>query len=71
MEEQNKLQKWIEENIRGDEAVLLKFDSYKLKHLYDSYIDNGTFKGAMLAAGYVAENPHFINWKFQKGGEIT
>lgn len=68
IEEQNDLQKWIERNIRGNEKRMLKYSSYKLKHFYSKYIDNGTFKGAMLAAGFMAEDPSRINWKFKKGG---
>lgn len=50
---------------------MLKYDSYKLKHFYSSYIENGQFKGAMLAAGYSVVEPSRINWKFKKVGGMS
>lgn len=67
LDEQAALQNWIHENIRGNEKDMLKYDSYKLKRSYPAYIDNGSFKGAMLAAGYIPEDTRLINWKFKKG----
>ena len=52
--EQERLLLWIKNRIRGNEKVMLKYTSYKLKRLYHPYVDNGTFKRAMLAAGYTA-----------------
>lgn len=65
------LQEWINENISGNELQMFKYNSYKLKYMFERrhgiYIENGAFKGAMLAAGYIVEDTRRINWKFKKG----
>lgn len=69
VEEQVALLNWIEQNIRGKERRMLKYDSYKLKHLYPRYIENGVMKGALIRCGYIPVDTSRINWKFKKGGE--
>lgn len=69
VEEQAALLNWIEQNIRGKERRMLKYDSYKLKHLYPSYIENGVMKGALIRCGYIPVDTSRVNWKFKKGGK--
>lgn len=69
VEEQAALLKWIEQNVRGQERRMLKYDSYSLKHFYPRYIENGVMKGALIRCGYIPVDTSRINWKFKKGGE--
>ncbi len=63
-EDQNKLLRWIEQNLTKSERFNPKFDSYRLKHLMGFYCTNGQFKGAMLKAGYKVKDESALNWIF-------
>lgn len=67
-----------------DDWIQLKFEparrmnrdrtSYGLKHLFQResgiYIYNGAFKGAMLAAGFMPDDPDDQNWYFKMKDRI-
>ncbi|AWZ48438.1 hypothetical protein C3495_06235 [Clostridiaceae bacterium 14S0207] len=60
---------WIDENLEKIKSFNTKHTSYGLKHLFEKstngfYIDNGTFKGAMLEANYKIQNTNEKNWVF-------
>lgn len=67
---QDALLGWIESNLVPIQGFNTRHTSYGLKHLVhlgnseDSYYTNGEFKGAMLKAGYRAQNPAELNWVF-------
>lgn len=68
-EERAALLAWIEGNVepsgRAGEST-----SYGWKHLLQEetglYVNNGQFKGAMLALGYEPVDPAQPNWSFKK-----
>lgn len=65
--EKDVLQFWIYRAFIEAKTVNRNHTSYGLKHhfeFYGFYVNNGAFKGAMLKAGYRADNPYDLNWLF-------
>ncbi|GHU78956.1 hypothetical protein AGMMS49992_30410 [Clostridia bacterium] len=62
---QCKLLDWIEEKIIRINSVNNKHTSYGLKHIFSSdsgiYVTNGQYKGAMIVAGHIPNNPASLN----------
>ena len=69
IEEQNNLRIWVARNFDPIKKYNMRHSSYGLKHIYEydtkKYVDNGTFKGAMLAEGYEPHDPEARNWRFK------
>ncbi|MBV1727136.1 MAG: hypothetical protein KUA32_03915 [Candidatus Desulforudis sp.] len=68
-DEQKELLRWIRENLKKTKTFNTWDSSYGLKHLFEMsansfYVTNGTFKGAMLEAGFKVKDPYRINWHF-------
>lgn len=64
-EAQQALLAWIDRNLYPIKSFNNKHTSYGLKHQYNlAYVDNGTFKGAMLKAGFKVKNYSEQNWVF-------
>lgn len=68
-EMQDILECWINDKIIKRKSFNMKSHSYILKHLFESdtdiYVNNGTFKGAMLKCGFEPRKRDKINWNFQ------
>lgn len=73
-EEREILRKWIGANVAPMRRIPTggkgPKDSYCLKHRFEKfpegfYVDNGTFKGAMLDAGYKPVDAKEKNWRFR------
>lgn len=64
-----KLTEWIKMVYTPAATILAFNDSYTMKHRFEwfagTYVTNGEFKGAMLAAGFMPENEHLTNWEFR------
>lgn len=65
----NILIKWIKKNLLPRETFNDIKTSYGLKHLFEFsedgfYVDNDTFKQAMLECGFKVRNPSKENWIF-------
>ncbi len=59
---------WCKENFISTNTVLKDYTSYDYKQIMESeisvFLTNGQFKGAMLLAGFQAENIEDLNWAF-------
>lgn len=63
------LLKWIKENLIPRDTFNDIKTSYGLKHLFEFsengfYVDNETFKQAMVECGFKVRNPSKENWIF-------
>lgn len=68
-EEHKLLIEWIEANLIPRETFNDIKTSYGLKHIFEFsdggfYVDNETFKQAMLECGFRVRNPSKENWIF-------
>lgn len=65
-DEKDRLLTWIKGALVPVKRGVL--NSYYLKHVFEShsgyYVDNGTFKGAMLLVGYKPTDAGRMNWDF-------
>ena len=69
---QQRVLKWITANLIPTKSTYRLPSSYRLKTIYagqtadgnDNYLTNGEFKGAMLKAGFHAEDESALNWRF-------
>jgi len=66
---QNKLVDWILDKLEPSKGINHACSSYGLKHYFSNdidcfYIKNGAFKGAMIVAGFKADNEKLQNWDF-------
>lgn len=68
-ERQEKILKWIKENIFPRKTPLLTNSSYGIKHILerqeDIYLTNNAFKDAMLQCGFEPVDYDEINWCFR------
>ncbi len=67
--EQGRLIDWIKENLIPTESFNLRWTSYNLKKLFERsgkgfYVENGTFKGAMLKSEFKVKDKDAQNWVF-------
>lgn len=68
-DEHEKLIRWIETNLIPRTTFNDAKTSYGLKHIFEFseggfYVDNETFKQAMLECGFKVRNPSKENWIF-------
>ncbi len=68
-DERRAVLEWIAEHISPRKTPNPR-TSYGIKHSFESsaggfYVSNGSFKGAMLAAGYEPVCPEERNWRFR------
>lgn len=67
------LQQWINERVKPYliQSYNPSLTSYGLKHYFEKeigvYVTNGSFKGAMLAAGILPESQEALNWVYKVG----
>jgi len=70
---QRSLLDWIHNNMNG--VWLWDLTSYGMKHRFEAatktYVTNGVFKGAMLAAGFEPKDPREQNWAFIYSGHFA
>lgn len=71
MEESRKqaLTTWVKDNFLSRKTINVGYESHKLKDLFESSpegftILNGEFKGAMIDAGFRADNLNKINTRY-------
>lgn len=69
LEEIETVMRWINNNIRPSDSVLIERTSYGLKHLlqHDTkiYLTNNEFKDAMMYAGYFPVDANALNWCYR------
>lgn len=63
------LKRWIMASIKPADSICI-YTSYSLKHCFEHspngcYIENGAFKGGMLAAGFMPIDEAALNWQFK------
>lgn len=69
IDQQNILVSWINENLKPRKTFNVAKTSYGMKDLFERsdngfLIDNGTFKGGMLKAGFLVKDKGATNWVF-------
>ena len=60
---------WIKSNLIPIQSFNDSKTSYGLKHIFENsengfYVDNETFKAAMVECGFKVQNPNELNWVF-------
>lgn len=65
--EQNRLQEWIDKNLKPYEIKTYNkhHTSTQIKHAIPFYVTNGEFKGATVAAGFTQKEISKKNWIFK------